>query len=180
MARHYVAALLSLLSSIVLVHSHPQNGAGSGPPNNAAAPQGVSQTGPVAGAPPGVPTEHFYPSPWGLGGETKGDGWDEAYERAREFVASLSLTEKVNLTTGTGWGSDLCIGMTGGVPRRGVRGLCLQDGPVGVRYSMSLFMSALCGVCRVCVVCTATSHHAVNSHSCRITSLANGTSRPGC
>lgn len=41
-----------------------------------------------------------YPSPW-----TEGLGdWSEAYEKARDFVGQLTLMEKVNLTTGTGYG----------------------------------------------------------------------------
>jgi hypothetical protein len=76
----------------------------------------------------------FFPSPWSAGGP---DGWDDAYARAREFVGKLTLPEKVNLTTGTGNQADLCTGNTGSVPRLGFRHLCLQDGPVGIRYSMS-------------------------------------------
>lgn len=79
----------------------------------------------------GVPVNGF-PSPWGSGGP---GGWDEAYTKAREFVSGLTLVEKVNLTTGTGWESDVCVGMTGSIPRLGFRGLCTQDGPLGVRYS---------------------------------------------
>lgn len=75
--------------------------------------------------------ERFYPSTWGSGGP---DGWDDAYEKAREFVSQLTLAEKVNLTTGTGWQADRCVGVTGSVPRLGFRGFCLQDGPLGVRY----------------------------------------------
>ncbi|KAI1157740.1 glycosyl hydrolase family 3 N terminal domain-containing protein [Nemania serpens] len=74
----------------------------------------------------------FYPSPWGSGGP---DGWDDAYARAHEFVSKLTLLEKVNLTTGTGNQADLCTGTTGSIPRLGFRMLCLQDGPVGVRYT---------------------------------------------
>ncbi|KAI1385345.1 glycoside hydrolase family 3 protein [Hypoxylon trugodes] len=75
--------------------------------------------------------ELSYPSPWGTGGP----GWDEAYAKAREFVAGLTLLEKVNLTTGTGNQADLCTGNTGSIPRLNFRHLCLQDGPVGVRYT---------------------------------------------
>lgn len=43
-------------------------------------------------------SEPKYPSPWGSGvGE-----WADAYDKARAFVAGLTLLEKVNLTTGTG------------------------------------------------------------------------------
>ncbi|KAI0438663.1 glycosyl hydrolase family 3 N terminal domain-containing protein [Xylaria telfairii] len=75
---------------------------------------------------------NFYPSPWSSGGP---DGWDDAYKRAHEFVSKLTLLEKVNLTTGTGNQADLCTGNTGSIPRLGFRKLCLQDGPVGVRYT---------------------------------------------
>jgi len=70
-----------------------------------------------------------YPSPWGEG---LGD-WEYAYLQAREFVAQLTLTEKVNLTTGVGWESDKCVGNTGSIPRLGFKALCLQDSPLGVR-----------------------------------------------
>jgi hypothetical protein len=72
-----------------------------------------------------------YPSPWGSGGP---GGWDEAYAKARDFVSKLTLLEKVNLTTGTGWEADRCVGTTGSVPRLNFSGLCLEDGPLGVRY----------------------------------------------
>ncbi|CAO1599979.1 MAG: hypothetical protein LQ349_001251 [Xanthoria aureola] len=71
----------------------------------------------------------FYPSPWGSGA---GD-WASAYERARAFVAQLTLLEKVNVTTGVGWQSERCVGQTGAVPRLGFRSLCLQDSPLGLR-----------------------------------------------
>ncbi|PNS14413.1 Beta-glucosidase 1 [Sphaceloma murrayae] len=70
-----------------------------------------------------------FPSPWGRG---LGD-WADAYRRARELVAQMTLDEKVNLTTGVGWQSERCVGETGSVPRLGLRGLCLQDSPLGVR-----------------------------------------------
>ncbi|KAK3321596.1 glycosyl hydrolase family 3 N terminal domain-containing protein [Apodospora peruviana] len=77
------------------------------------------------------PAAAFFPSPWADGGGE----WAEAYAKARAFVANLTVTEKVNLTTGTGWEADRCIGMTGSVPRLGFRGFCLEDGPLGVRYT---------------------------------------------
>jgi len=81
-----------------------------------------------------VPDVNGFPSPWARGGP---GGWDEAYEKARAFVTDLTLVEKVNLTTGTGWESDVCVGMTGSIPRLGFRGICTQDSPLGVRYSQS-------------------------------------------
>ncbi|QBM87367.1 beta-glucosidase [Metschnikowia aff. pulcherrima] len=47
----------------------------------------------------------------------------------------MTVPEKVNLTTGTGWGSGPCVGNTGSVPRLGIPSLCLQDGPNGVRFT---------------------------------------------
>lgn len=72
-----------------------------------------------------------YPSPW-----TEGLGdWQQAYQQAIDFVSNLTLTEKVNLTTGTGWQSDKCVANTGAIPRLGFKALCLQDSPLGVRYA---------------------------------------------
>ena len=48
-------------------------------------------------------------------------------------MSQLTLEEKVNLTTGTGWELDRCVGQTGSIPRLGFRAMCLQDSPVGVR-----------------------------------------------
>ncbi|GKT47596.1 putative beta-glucosidase btgE [Colletotrichum spaethianum] len=73
-----------------------------------------------------------YPSPWM---DPSADGWADAYTKAKDFVSQLTLLEKVNLTTGVGWQGDLCVGNVGAVPRLGLRGLCMQDGPVGIRFS---------------------------------------------
>jgi beta-glucosidase len=70
-----------------------------------------------------------YPSPWGEGL----DDWADAYAKARTFVAGLTLTEKVNLTTGVGWEGEKCVGNTGSIPRLGFKSLCLEDSPLGVR-----------------------------------------------
>ena len=77
-----------------------------------------------------------FPSPW-VANNISDPSWAAAYAQAVAFVSTLTLTEKVNLTTGTGWEADRCVGNTGDVPRLGFRGLCLMDGPVGVRSSKS-------------------------------------------
>lgn len=61
--------------------------------------------------------------------------WQYAFDKARKLVDRMSIPEKVNLTTGTGWGSGPCVGNTGSVPRLGIPSLCLQDGPNGVRFT---------------------------------------------
>lgn len=65
--------------------------------------------------------------------ETPGIGaWAEATGKARDLVYSLSIEERVNITTGVGWGGGPCVGNI--APIRDVfPGLCLQDGPLGVR-----------------------------------------------
>ncbi|KAH8815729.1 beta-glucosidase 1 precursor [Xylogone sp. PMI_703] len=76
-------------------------------------------------------SEPVYPSPWMTG---QGD-WADAYAKAKDFVSQLTLLEKINLTTGVGWEGEQCVGQTGSVPRLGLRSICLQDSPVGVRDS---------------------------------------------
>ncbi|KAL2167225.1 hypothetical protein VTG60DRAFT_1576 [Thermothelomyces hinnuleus] len=78
-----------------------------------------------------------YASPWAAGADNPDPSWAAAYAKAIDFVSNLTLTEKVNLTTGTGWQADRCIGNTGGVPRLGFRGFCLEDGPLDVRYTQN-------------------------------------------
>lgn len=47
----------------------------------------------------------------------------------------MSLVEMVNVTTGTGWQQNLCVGNTGPANSVGFPSLCLQDGPLGIRYT---------------------------------------------
>ncbi|KAL1621409.1 hypothetical protein SLS56_009188 [Neofusicoccum ribis] len=79
----------------------------------------------------GATSPPFYPSPWmdGTG------GWAEAYAKAQEFVKQMTLLEKVNLTTGTGWESGPCVGNVGPIPRLGLHSLCMQDSPTGIRFT---------------------------------------------
>ena len=56
----------------------------------------------VAGAKSNQTSPPKYPSPWGEG---LGD-WADAYAKAKAFVSQITLTEKVNLTTGVGWESE--------------------------------------------------------------------------
>jgi beta-glucosidase len=71
----------------------------------------------------------WYPSP--KGGTDK--AWEESYKKAAELVKQMTLPEKVNITTGTGWSMDLCVGQTGRVARLKFPSLCLQVGKVLAR-----------------------------------------------
>jgi beta-glucosidase len=56
--------------------------------------------------------------------------WADAYARAKELVAQLTLEEKSNLTHGV---TGPCVGQTGAVPRLNIPELCFADAPAGVR-----------------------------------------------
>ncbi|EEU37407.1 uncharacterized protein NECHADRAFT_51328 [Fusarium vanettenii 77-13-4] len=74
------------------------------------------------------PSPEVLPSPPGSG---KGI-WKNAYASARDFVALLTLEEKVNITGGVDT-DNVCAGNTGSVPRLGWPGMCLHDAGNGVR-----------------------------------------------
>lgn len=64
----------------------------------------------------------------------KGTGsWASAYDYAEALVSQMTLEEKVNITGGLPSPDNACNGNTGGVPRLGWSGLCLQDAGNGVR-----------------------------------------------
>ncbi|KAI1349447.1 glycoside hydrolase superfamily [Xylaria sp. FL0043] len=60
--------------------------------------------------------------------------WDAAYTKANASLAKLSSNDKINIVTGVGWGKGPCVGNTPAVSSIGYPQLCLQDGPLGVRY----------------------------------------------
>lgn len=59
-------------------------------------------------------------------------GWEASIAKAKDFVSKLTLEEKVWFTTGT---AGPCVGNIIGVPRLGFPGLCLQDGPLAIRFA---------------------------------------------
>ena len=76
--------------------------------------------------------------------------WDEAYKKAEKFISKLSRTEKVNLLFGTqnmkmetmliedeSELQYLCVGQIDPFKNKKVdfKGMCLQDGPAGVRFA---------------------------------------------
>ncbi|KAG0137433.1 glycoside hydrolase family 3 protein [Tuber indicum] len=85
----------------------------------------IRQSGASTTSPP------WYPAP--KGGTAA--SWATAYAKAQALVSQMTLLEKVNITTGTGWAMGPCVGNTGPVPRLGFPSLCLHDGPLGVRFA---------------------------------------------
>ncbi|TPX11120.1 uncharacterized protein E0L32_007981 [Thyridium curvatum] len=79
--------------------------------------------------PPYGQSPPWYPSP--KGGTAK--SWADSYKAAAELVSKMTLPEKVNVTTGTGWMMGLAVGATGSALRVGFPQLHLQDGPLGIR-----------------------------------------------
>lgn len=84
-----------------------------------------TQTPPEGKSPP------WYPSP--RGGTVS--QWAESYAKAAKMVGSMTLAEKVNITTGTGWAMGLAVGNTGPAINAGFPSLALQDGPLGIRFA---------------------------------------------
>ncbi|RDW92337.1 hypothetical protein BP5796_01731 [Coleophoma crateriformis] len=73
----------------------------------------------------------WYPSP--QGGTLA--SWAESYRKAQSLVKQMTLPEKVNITTGTGWQMGLAVGQTAPAVKVGFPGLALQDGPLGLRFA---------------------------------------------
>ena len=76
--------------------------------------------------------------------------WNESYRKAEEFISKLNSTERVNLLFGTEnmimetlmWDEETmkdnkCVGQIDAFKNSEIdfKGMCLQDGPAGVRYA---------------------------------------------
>jgi len=81
--------------------------------------------------PPYGQSPPWYPSPRGGTART----WAESYKKAASMVRRMTLAEKVNVTTGTGWQMGLAVGTNGPAVHVGFPQLQLQDGPLGIRFS---------------------------------------------
>jgi beta-glucosidase len=73
----------------------------------------------------------WYPTP--AGGTVR--QWSESYKKAAKLVKQMSLVEKVNITTGTGWQMGLAVGQTHPALHVGFPALAFQDGPLGLRFA---------------------------------------------
>lgn len=58
-----------------------------------------------------------------------------SYHKAAAMVGNMTLAEKVNITTGTGWMMGLAVGTNGPAVHVGFPQLQLQDGPLGLRLA---------------------------------------------
>ena len=82
--------------------------------------------------------------------------WDEAYKKAEKFISKLSRTERINLLFGTqnmkmetlliddeSELQYLCVGQIDPFKNKKVdfKGMCLQDGPAGVRFAKGTSIS---------------------------------------
>ncbi|KAE8418625.1 glycoside hydrolase superfamily [Aspergillus pseudocaelatus] len=69
-------------------------------------------------------------------------GWKDGLEKAKAFLEQLTLEEKADIVTGT---QGPCVGNIAPIPRIGWKGLCLQDGPMGIRNAdyASVFVSGV-------------------------------------
>ncbi|KAI2602175.1 glycoside hydrolase superfamily [Hypoxylon sp. NC1633] len=61
--------------------------------------------------------------------------WTAAYQKANASLAKLSQNDKINIVTGVGWNKGPCVGNTAAAGSISYPQLCLQDGPLGVRYA---------------------------------------------
>lgn len=71
----------------------------------------------------------FYPTPQvsGIG------GWTQYVDQARSLVSQMTLEEKVMMTGGVAQTNNSCGGFIPPIPRLNFPGMCLADGPAGVR-----------------------------------------------
>ncbi|KAI8141064.1 glycoside hydrolase superfamily [Fennellomyces sp. T-0311] len=60
--------------------------------------------------------------------------WEQAHKKAKNIVSQMSLEQKVGLATGVGWEKTLCVGNTHASENPDFPSLCLQDGPLGIRW----------------------------------------------
>ncbi|TDZ49701.1 Beta-glucosidase cel3A [Colletotrichum trifolii] len=65
--------------------------------------------------------------------------WEAAYAKAEAALPRLSQSEKIGIVSGIGWNAGgLCVGNTSPAPSINYPSLCLQDGPLGVRYATNV------------------------------------------
>ena len=87
----------------------------------------------------------------------KANNWDDSYKKADDFISKLNLTERISLLYGTenmkylfpptlkdeSERRHLCVGKLDPFKKDDIdfKGMCIQDGPAGVRYANGTGMS---------------------------------------
>lgn len=61
--------------------------------------------------------------------------WSAAYSKASAALSKLSQNDKIGMVTGVGWEEGPCVGNTAAPSGISYPSLCIQDGPLGVRYA---------------------------------------------
>ncbi|AEO58343.1 glycoside hydrolase family 3 protein [Thermothelomyces thermophilus ATCC 42464] len=64
--------------------------------------------------------------------------WEAAHSSAAAALGKLSQQDKINIVTGVGWNKGPCVGNTPAISSINYPQLCLQDGPLGVRFGSSI------------------------------------------
>ncbi|WVQ85263.1 hypothetical protein IAT38_007428 [Cryptococcus sp. DSM 104549] len=75
------------------------------------------------------------PSPLNATYAYDSSAWSAAHQKAADYLADWTIEEKATLVSGGGWQQGRCAGNIVAVPSKGFKGLCLQDGPAGVRFT---------------------------------------------
>ncbi|KAK3323239.1 glycosyl hydrolase family 3 N terminal domain-containing protein [Cercophora scortea] len=60
--------------------------------------------------------------------------WAAAHSSASAALAKMSQNDKIAVVTGIGWNKGACVGNTAAVGSINYPSMCIQDGPLGVRY----------------------------------------------
>lgn len=60
--------------------------------------------------------------------------WTAAHSKAAAALSKLSQQDKINIVSGVGWDKGPCVGNTSPVNSIRYPQLCLQDGPLGIRF----------------------------------------------
>jgi beta-glucosidase len=60
--------------------------------------------------------------------------WAAAHSSAAAALARMSQQDKINIVTGIGWDKGPCVGNTAAISSINYPQLCLQDGPLGIRF----------------------------------------------
>ncbi|CEL10365.1 hypothetical protein ASPCAL13486 [Aspergillus calidoustus] len=61
--------------------------------------------------------------------------WDQAYQRATADLQKLTQNEKIGMVTGVKWQGGPCVGNTYAPQSIPYPSLCLQDGPLSIRFA---------------------------------------------